>query len=86
MSFTFKTDNVVVKTEGGQVMSQISAVKRQLHYGPDMDGGNKTCSQELIGTRIAKKIDGCILYGLTTTRRNGDDGEVLLKIKFDNNV
>ena len=43
VSFTFKTDSVVVKSEGGQVMSQISAVNRQLHYGPDMDD-DKTCS------------------------------------------
>ena len=30
VSFTYKTNYVVVKTEGGEVMSQISAVKRQL--------------------------------------------------------
>ena len=65
MSFTFKTDNVVVKTEGGQVMSQISTVNCQLHYGHDI-GDDKKCSPGGTGIPITKMIDGCTLYGKTT--------------------
>ena len=47
-------------------MSQISAVKQQLQYGPAMDGDNKTSSQELKGIRIAKQINGRTLFGSPT--------------------
>jgi len=46
VSFIYNTNYVVVKTEGGEAMSQISAVKRQLQYEPAMNGGNKTSKQE----------------------------------------
>ena len=46
VSFTYKTNNVVVKTEGGDDMLQFYAVKRELQYVPVMDGGDTTSSQE----------------------------------------
>ena len=65
MSFNFKTDNVVVKTEGGQVLSQIPIVNRRLQYGHDIDDDRK-CGPGETGFQIAKMIDVRSLYGKTT--------------------
>ena len=83
VSFTFKTDNVVVISEGGQVLSQILTVNRRLQYGHDIDD-DKKCSPGGTGFPIAKMIAGHTLYGKTTTRRTKDDGEAVQTIKFDN--
>ena len=47
VSFTYNTNNVVIKTEGGDDdMLQFSTVKRELQFGPVMVGGDTASSQK----------------------------------------
>ena len=75
MSFTIKTDTVVVKREGGQVLPQTSPVNRELYYGHDTVDDN-TSKTRGIGIPIANRIEGRIIYGCTI-KRSGEDGDAV---------